>query len=170
MVEQYAAIVGLLSAFTTGRDVNKILDMAEFQAWLAEHNHGDIVRLIESDSRTSIFVKAYLHQQVPEIQRKLDTLVDLVKAMANEGERDEVSFSGKHYLKGVLKFGLERIIDSRLDSNDFDIAHSYVCESIGDSVYCNKYVLEKMIRVCLERTYTSSQILELYWLDLTEKS
>lgn len=170
MVEQYAVIVGLLSAFTTGRDVKNVLDIVEFQAWLSDHNHDELVRLIDTDTRTNIFVKAYLNQQVPELQRKLDTIIDLVKAMAGEGRQDELAFSGSHFLKGVLRIGLERIIDSRLNSNDFDIAHSYVCELIGDDVCYNKYVLEKVIRVCLERSYTSSHVLEMYWLDFTENS
>lgn len=170
MIEQYAVIVGLLSAFTTGRDVKKVLDITEFQAWLAEHNHEDLVGLIEADTKTNIFVKAYLNRQVPEIQRKLDTIIDLVKAMAGEEERRENGFTGKNYLKGVLRIGLERLIDSRLNLNDFDIAHSYFCELIGDGIPYNKYVLEKIVRVCLERSYTSSEILEMYWLDLTENS
>lgn len=168
MVEQIATIVGLLSAFSAGRDAKKTSDIAEFQTWLSEHNHEDIVKLVTSDAKTNIFVKAYLNQQIPEIQSKLDRLINLVQVIANNSEANEVEYSGKHFLKGVLALGLERIIGSGLHSEEFEIAHSYVCEVIGEHSRYNKYVLEKMVRDCLQRKYTASQILNMYWLDLTE--
>jgi hypothetical protein len=168
MVEQIATIVGLLSAFSAGRDAKKNSDMAEFQSWLSEHNHEDIVTLVASDTKTNIFVKAYLNQQIPEIQSKLDRLINLVQVIANGSEANEVEYSGKHFLKSVLTLGLERIIGSSLHSEEFEIAHSYVCEVIGEQSRYNNYVLEKMVRDCLQRKYTASQILNMYWLDLTE--
>jgi len=107
---------------------------------------------------------------VPEIQKKLDVIINLVKVMAGEEECRENIFTGRNYLKGVLRIGLERLIDSRLNVSDFDLAHSYFCDLIGDGISYNKYVLEKIVRVCLERSYTSSEVLEMYWLDLTENS
>lgn len=170
MVEQLATIVGLLSAFSSGRGANKALDIAEFQVWLAEHNHENIVQLLNSDAKTNTFVKAYLNHQVPEIQSKLDTIINLVKIMANDREGDEAGYTGKHYLKGVALLGLERVINSRLEPEEFDIAHSYVSEMIGEHSHYNKYVLEKMIRDCLHRKNTASHIMNMYWLDLIEYS
>jgi len=35
MIEQFAVIVGLLSAFSSGREAKSALEIAEFQSWLA---------------------------------------------------------------------------------------------------------------------------------------
>lgn len=170
MVEQFAAIVGLLSAFSAGRGAKEALDVSEFQAWLSEHNHIDMLALINSDAKTNVFVKAYLNQQIPEIQSKLDTLINLVQVIAEDGETKDVEYSGKSFLKGVLRLGLEHVISSELHLNDFEIAHSYVCDVIGEQVHYNKYVLEKIVRICLQRKHSVSKILSMYWLDLTENS
>lgn len=170
MVEQFATIVGLLSAFSSGRGANKALDLSEFQVWLVEHNHDNIVQLLNSDAKTNTFVKAYLNQQVPEIQIKLDTIINLVKIMTNDREDDEAGYTGKHYLRGVVLLGLERVINSRLEPEEFDIAHSYVSEMIGEHSHYNKYILEKMIRDCLYRKNTASHIMNIHWLDLIEYS
>ena len=167
MTEQFAVIVGLLSAFSSGREAKSALEIAEFQSWLAEHNHEDIVQLLNSDMKTNIFVKSYLNRQIPEIQSKLDTIINLVQVMANDSESGEVEYSGKHYLKGVTLLGLERVIHSNLTSEEFDIAHSYVVEVIGDHSIYNKYVLEKMVRDCLLRKNAPSDILNIHWLELT---
>jgi hypothetical protein len=167
MIEQFAVIVGLLSAFSSGREAKAALDIAEFQGWLTEHNHEDIVQLLNSDMKTNIFVKSYLNQQIPEIQSKLDTIINLVQLMANDGDSVEVEYSGKHYLKGIALLGLERVIHSNLSSDEFDIAHSYVVEMIGDDVSYNKYVLEKMVKDCLLRKNTASDTLNIHWLELT---
>lgn len=42
MIAEFAQIVGLLSAFSSGRQGDEILDIAEFLKWLAEHNHEEI--------------------------------------------------------------------------------------------------------------------------------
>ncbi|ATG88401.1 hypothetical protein [Methylomonas koyamae] len=168
MVEQFATIVGLVSAFSSGRGAKQALDIAEFQAWLFEHNHGDIVKFLNSDTKVTIFVKAYLNQQIPEIQSKLDTIINLVQVMVGNSEADDVEYTGKHFLKGVVLLGLERVMSSGLQSEEFDIAHSYVCEMIGDHSYYNKYVLEKMVRDCLQRKNSASHVMNTYWLDLVE--
>ncbi|WP_231879452.1 hypothetical protein, partial [Methylomonas koyamae] len=72
------------------------------------------------------------------------------------------------FLKGVVLLGLERVMSSGLQSEEFDIAHSYVCEMIGDHSYYNKYVLEKMVRDCLQRKNSASHVMNTYWLDLVE--
>ena len=168
MIEQYAAIVGLVSAFASSRGSQKALDIAEFQAWLSEHNHEDIVRLLNANAKTHTFVKAYLNQQVPEIQTKLDTIINLVEVMASDSEESDDVFSGKLYLKGVVLLGLERIIVSGLRSEDFEIAHAYMYEMIGEHSKYNKYVLEKIVRECLLRKNTAADVLNVYLTDLVE--
>lgn len=168
MVDQIAAIVGLLSAFSSGRNAKKALDVAEFQVWLSEHNHEDILELINLDIRINVFVKAYLNKQIPEIQSKLDTIIDLVSVLGQYNQSYEMEFTGKSYLKGVLLLGLERLINSGLGTDDFDIAHSYIVDFIGDDSKYNKYVLEKMVYVCLQKKNTASYVFYTYWPDLVE--
>jgi len=166
MIEKFAIIVGLLSAFSSGREAKSVLEIAEFQRWLTEHNHEDIVQLLSLDMKINVFVKSYLNQQIPEIQSKLDTIINIVQLMENDGESDEVEYSGKHYLKGVTLVGLERVIHSNLTPEEFDIAHSYVADVIGDGASYNKYVLEKMVRDCLLRKNTAYDTLNIHWLEL----
>ena len=45
MIAEFAQIVGLVSAFVSGREASKALDMAEFLQWLSENNHQDIKRM-----------------------------------------------------------------------------------------------------------------------------
>ena len=143
MIEQYAVIVGLVSAFSSSRGAQTALDLAEFQSWLIEHNHEDIVQLLNVSAKTNTFVKAYLNQQVPEIQSKLDTIINLVEVMASDSENSEMEFSGQNFLRGVALLGLERVIGSRWQAGDFDAAHSYVLEMIGGHAQYNKYVSRK---------------------------
>lgn len=168
MVDQFAAIVGLLSAFSSGRNAKKALDVAEFQVWLSEHNHEDVVELINFDANINIFVKAYLNKQIPEIKNKLDTIIDLVRRLGHNNQMLETAFSGKSYLKGVLLLGLERLIESGLGVDDYDIAYSYIVDMIGSESRYNVYVLEKMIHVCLQRKNTASHVFYTYWPDLID--
>ncbi len=170
MIEQFATIVGLLSAFSSGRGVQDASGLAEFQTWLAEHNHKDIVHILENSSKTNIFVKAYLNNEIPEIQRKLDLITDLVLTFVKGPVQDEAEFSGEHFLKGVMLLALERIIGSGLRQGDFDIALSYAEEMVGEHCDYNKYVFEKMIRECLRRQCTATAIQSTYWADLIESS
>ncbi|MFB9867073.1 hypothetical protein [Vreelandella sulfidaeris] len=168
MVDQFATIVGLLSAFSSGRNAKKALDLAEFQVWLSEHNHEDVIELINFDANINLFVKAYLNKQIPEIQNKLDTIIELVIFLGHNNQSGEIEFSGKSYLKGVLLLGLERLINSGLGTEDFDIAHSYIVDVIGDNSRYNEYVLEKMVHVCLQKKNTASHVFYTYWPDLVE--
>ena len=46
MIAEYAQIVGLLSAFSSGRKLEETANIVEFLEWLTEHNHVDIRKLI----------------------------------------------------------------------------------------------------------------------------
>lgn len=169
MVEEFAMIVGLLSAFSAGREANKASDIAEFQHWLTKHKHEEIIELLKNDAETNSFVEAYLNQQIPEIQTKLDTIITLVQTIATERMGDnEVGYSGRHYLKGMVLIGLERVMHSGLGVNDFDMAYAHVTDIIGAESLYNQYVLERMIRDSLERKVTASNILGTYWADLID--
>jgi len=166
MIEGYAVIVGLVSEFSSSRGSQKSLGIAEFQIWLSDHNHEDIVQLLNTISKTHIFVKAYLNQQVPEIQTKLDKIIGLVEVIAGDSDSADDFFSGKYYLKGVLLFGLEHIIHSGLHPEDFEIAYAYIHEMIGEYSQYNKYELEKIIRECLQRKNAATHTLNVYFTDL----
>ena len=166
MIEQFAAIIGLLSAFSAGRDSKASLNISEFEAWLAKHNHEEILRSLNSNAKTNIFVKAYLNNEIPEIQGKLDSIIASIQLLASEQETTIAGYSGNNFLKGVLRLALERIIDSGLTKDDFDIAYFYTLDMLEDTVFFNKAALESMVRDCLLRKSSVSKILSLHWLDL----
>lgn len=72
MVAEFATIVGLLSAFSSGRSGQEQLELSEFLAWLSEHNHEEIKRSIESNQATTISIKALLHKGLVDVHEKLD--------------------------------------------------------------------------------------------------
>lgn len=71
IAELFAAIVSVASAFATGRDINQQIDALEFQRWLIEQGHGQLLEEIENWHVTSVYVKAILNQQLPLIFEKL---------------------------------------------------------------------------------------------------
>jgi hypothetical protein len=70
----FATIVGLLSAFSSGRQSKGIAELTEFISWLIEHNHQELAKTIELNATTSASVKALLNQQNEELHYKLDGL------------------------------------------------------------------------------------------------
>jgi hypothetical protein len=60
MIAEFATIVGLLSSFSSGRQSDKLLNIAEFLQWLTEHNHSEVRELIEQNQTISISIKALL--------------------------------------------------------------------------------------------------------------
>ena len=47
MIAEFAQIVGLLSAFSSGRQADEIINITKFLQWLTEHNHAEIRKMIE---------------------------------------------------------------------------------------------------------------------------
>lgn len=70
----FATIVGLLSAFISGRGSELTSDVAEFKQWLADHRHEDFAQLIEDNHNTTISVKALLSHQTRALDTKLSEL------------------------------------------------------------------------------------------------
>ena len=76
---EYASIVGLLSAFSASRNSQKAEDDQSFIEWLIKHKHEELALEIQKNQSTSIFIKAFLNKEIPEIQLKLDSILALVQ-------------------------------------------------------------------------------------------
>jgi len=76
---EYASIVGLLSAFSASRNSQKAEDAQSFIEWLIKHKHEELALEIQKNQSTSIFIKAFLNKEIPEIQLKLDSILALVQ-------------------------------------------------------------------------------------------
>lgn len=86
MIAEFVQIVGLLSAFSSGRQTNEILHMQEFMNWLNEHNHEELRKSIEQSQVTAIGIKTLLSGSVEQIQKKLDYLSEQVSVLASHSE------------------------------------------------------------------------------------
>jgi hypothetical protein len=71
--------VGLLSAFSASRNSQKAEDAQSFIEWLIKHKHEELALEIQINQGTSIFIKAFLNKEIPEIQLKLDSILALVQ-------------------------------------------------------------------------------------------
>lgn len=172
-ISSYATIVGLLSAFTTGRDIQKGLEVDEFISWLIEHNHQRMVEEIQRDQATSIFVKAFLNREIPEIQLKLDSILALVQSLIErQSEKPDVAVGmplNQHYGKRMLTFLFEQFKSNRFSISNFDYAleeTKHLIEGHLDKV--NPYVLEAMVRECLSSRISATEIVHKHWLNLIE--
>lgn len=86
MIAEFATIVGLLSSFSSGRQSDKLLDIAEFLQWLTEHNHSEVRELIEQNQATSISIKALLNNGVDDITKKLIGISEQIAVLASRSE------------------------------------------------------------------------------------
>lgn len=79
----FATIVGLLSAFSSGRQSQSTADVTDFIKWLTEHNHQELAGLIEKNYATSISIKALLSQHSSELNKKLGELARITALVAS---------------------------------------------------------------------------------------
>ncbi len=79
----FATIVGLLSAFTSGRKADAIADLADFTAWLIEHNHEELAKVVESNLKASVSIKSLLAQQNAEVLNQLGELGHTMAVIAS---------------------------------------------------------------------------------------
>ena len=86
MVTEFATIVGLLSAFTSGRTGSQQLNYSEFIAWLTEHNHEEVIEMIEANQSTITGIQTVLDKGLTDIR---ETLVDISKRLALLATRSE---------------------------------------------------------------------------------
>jgi hypothetical protein len=167
VLQEFVQITGLLSAFAAGRDAGADKKVSEFMAWLIEHNHKDVLQQINRNSQTLVYIKAYLNNELPEIQSKLDTLTLMVEELIKSSldEEDVASSYKKAYEKNVLILHLQRDIVGG-SVTDVDEALRLIndwCES----AYYNKYVLAQIVRECIANDGTAYEIVNKHWYALS---
>lgn len=79
----FATIVGLLNAFSSGRQAQSTAEIADFTQWLVEHNHEELVKLIESNYSTSLSIKSLLNRQSADLQKQLSDLAESTALIAS---------------------------------------------------------------------------------------
>lgn len=166
MIEEFSQIVGLLSAFTASRGGTKLNNVAEFNNWLLEHNHIEIVELVNNSVSTSVFVKAFLNRELPQIQLKLDTLTAMVEFLVKQQEEpaENINPANTHYAKNVLILMLQRDIAGKYSISDLDVVCKEIEEFLkAECVNYNRYVLQQIVRECLECQETAYSIVNKHW-------
>lgn len=86
MVAEFATIVGLLSAFSSGRTGKKQVELGEFLVWLSEHNHEDIKQSIEANQATTLSIKAILNRGLVDVHERLDAISERLAILASRSE------------------------------------------------------------------------------------
>lgn len=86
MVAEFATIVGLLSAFSSGRTGSKQIELSEFLVWLAEHNHEDIKQAIEANQATTVSIKDILNRGLVDVHEKLDAISERLAILASRSD------------------------------------------------------------------------------------
>ncbi len=79
----FATIVGLLSAFSSGRQSDSISELTEFISWLLEHNHQELAQSIEQNATTAASIKALLNLHNEELHDKLNDLGETMALIAS---------------------------------------------------------------------------------------
>ena len=82
MIAEFATIVGLLSAFSSGRQASEQAAVSDFLAWLSEHNHEEIRTAIESNHATTVSIKALLNKGLDDVHKKLDDISNRIAILA----------------------------------------------------------------------------------------
>jgi hypothetical protein len=86
MIAEFATIVGLLSAFSSGRTGQKHLELSEFLVWLSEHNHDDVKQSIEANQATTISIKSILNRGLDDVHEKLDLISERLAILASRSD------------------------------------------------------------------------------------
>jgi len=86
VIAEFAQIVGLLSAFSSGRSAKESGDLTEFLTWLTEHNHSELREAIEKNYNTSISIKAILNLGFESVHTKLDAISTHIAILSSRSE------------------------------------------------------------------------------------
>ncbi|WP_419614269.1 hypothetical protein [Thiolapillus sp.] len=109
MIAEFAQIVGLVSAFVSGREASKALDMAEFLQWLSENNHQDIKRIVEQNHTTTTSIKALLNHDLEDIKTRLEEVSNQIAALS--GCSDDLGDLAKEFATKLLSDQAIEILD-----------------------------------------------------------
>lgn len=165
---EYASIVGLLSAFSASRNGQKAEGFQSFIEWLIRHNHEELALEIQKNQSASIFIKAFLNKEIPEIQLKLDSILALVQIAAERLQDNpesplEQDF-GYRYAQRILTFMFEHFKHEKFKIESLDYALEITKELIhGHLKDFNNYVLEAMVRECLTSRISATEIVHKHW-------
>ncbi|MDX1366812.1 hypothetical protein [Pseudomonas sp.] len=165
---EYASIVGLLSAFSASRNGQKAEDVQSFIEWLIKHNHEELASEIQKNQSTSVFIKAFLNKEIPEIQLKLDSILALVQIVTERlQENPEASLEqdlGYRYAQRIVTFMFERFKHEKFKIENLDYALEITNDLIhGHLKEFNTYVLEAMVRECLTSRISATEIVHKHW-------
>lgn len=70
----FATIVSLAADFVSQRRAEDDASLEEFKDWLANQKHADIIKLLDSNTATTVGIKALLHESHSEIVSRLEEL------------------------------------------------------------------------------------------------
>lgn len=167
----YASIVGLLSAFSASRNGQETKDFQLFIEWLIEHNHEQLALEVHKSQSTAVFIKAFLNNEVPEIQLKLDSILALVQIIIecqqeSQGKPLEQDL-GQRYAQRIIIFVFEQFKNEKIKIDNYDYAFGFTKDSIeGHLKEFNTYVLEAMVRECLTSRTSATEIVHKHWGNL----
>ncbi|WP_339462995.1 hypothetical protein [Pseudomonas sp. EA_105y_Pfl2_R69] len=86
MIAEFATIVGLLSAFSSGRKTAEQTAISDFLSWLSEHNHEEIRASIENNQVTTVSIKALLNKGLDDVHQKLDDISTRIAILASRSD------------------------------------------------------------------------------------
>ena len=86
MIAEFAQIVGLLAAFTAGRQSDDLVDSTQFLKYLTEHGHENLRQSIEQNHNTTISIKALLNSRLDDVSKKLNGISDRLAILLSRSE------------------------------------------------------------------------------------
>jgi|SRR5690554_2181525 len=83
-VSAFATIVGLLANFKNERKSQSDDEYRDFVDWLSEHRHKEMIDLLESNTKTTISVKALLNQNREQLLEKLESIDQFLAVISSQ--------------------------------------------------------------------------------------
>ena len=121
----FATIVGLLSDFVSQRNASESKSYDEFMAWLSVNRHDELRSLLQSNTATTVSIKAILNESRQEILDRLALLdrslaslasgLDLYREVAKSIHPDSVlSEQAMSFLTQFYESGASRVLESHM--------------------------------------------------------
>lgn len=79
--------MSLAANFVSERRSENDANIEEFKAWLADQRHDDIIKLLESNTATTVGIKALLHESRSDIISHLEQLALQITSRSDQSER-----------------------------------------------------------------------------------
>lgn len=144
MIAEFATIVGLLSAFSSGRSGQKHVELTEFLVWLTDHNHADVKTSIETNQATALSIKSILSRGLDDVHEKLEAISERLAILASRSEgiemlaiayaNESISNQALEILKIMEKNGTEYF----LISNELGADQQRLVLSRGTNYLCQE--------------------------------